>query len=186
MMRVSYRRAEDVRSRTPQLERSFRGDRLDVCDATDAVRSKKPSWGGHTLGLETFEGGAPCSCRGFFSTFLLMRYHRAHARSRQVTFGLQSFVTISLIVFMVKKELAESTTEFINAQIAFKNAIVANGNLAGFLGNHYGDGIGFLAQSEGCAVAEAKVAIQILALGKGKNAGCRHHAVVVNDESSIV
>jgi hypothetical protein len=74
-----------------------------------------------------------------------MRYHRAHARSRQVTFGLQSFVTISLILFMVEEEVAESAAEFIDAKIAFKEAIVANGNLAGFLGNDNGDGIGFLA-----------------------------------------
>ena len=136
---------------------------------------------------QIFEGGALCSSRrGFFSTFLLMRYHSAHARSRQVTFGLQSFVTISLIMFMVKKQLAEPAAELIHAQIAFKNAVVANGNLACFLGNDNGDGIGFLAQSEGSAVAEAEVAIKILALGKGKNAGRRHHAVVVNDESPVV
>ena len=47
-------------------------------------------------------------------------------------------------------------------------------------------GVRFLAQSEGSAVAEAEVAVEILALGKRKNAGRRHHAIVVNDESSIM
>ena len=115
-----------------------------------------------------------------------MRYHRAHARIRQVTFGLQSLVTITLIMFMVKEKFAEAAAEFVNAQVAFKNAVVTNGNLACFFGNHNGDGIGFLAQSEGSAVAKAKVAIEILALGKGKNASRRYHSVVVNDESPVV
>jgi hypothetical protein len=35
-------------------------------------------------------------------------------------------------------------------------------------------------------MTEAKVAIEILALRKRENAGRRHHAVVVNDESPIV
>ena len=115
-----------------------------------------------------------------------MRYHRAHARIRQVTLGLQSFVTISLIMFMVKKELAEAAAEFVNAQIAFEDTVVTNGNLACFLGDNKGDCVRFLAQSEGCAVAEAEVAVEILALGKRKNAGRRHHAIVVNDESPIM
>ena len=64
---------------------------------------------------------------------------------RQVTFGLQSFVSISLIMFMMKQQLAQAPTELVDTQIAFKNAIVANRNLACFLGNDDGDGIRFLA-----------------------------------------
>jgi len=75
------------------------------------------------------------------STFLLMRYHRAQARIRQVTFGLQSFVSISLMRLMMKKKLAQAPPELVDTQIAFKNAIVANRNLACLLGNDYGDGI---------------------------------------------
>ena len=103
-----------------------------------------------------------------------------------MTFGLQSFVTISLIRLMVKKKLAQAPPEFVNAQIAFKNAIVANRNLACLLGNDDGDGIGFLAQPEGSAVTQAEVAIEIFTLGKGKNAGSRDHTIIVNDQSSIV
>ena len=115
VMRIPYR-AEDMRGGTPQLKGSFRGDGFDVCHAPDTVRSKKPSLCRHVLGFESLEGGAPCSSRcGFFSTFLLMKYHSAHARRRQVTFGLQSFVSVSLIIFIVKQQLAEAAAEFVNA-----------------------------------------------------------------------
>ena len=104
MMRVSCGGAENVGGRAAELEGGFRGDGFDVRDAAYAVGSEKASLGCHTLGFESLEGGVPCSNRcGFFSTFLLMRYHRAHARIRQVTFGLQSFITISLTMFIVKK-----------------------------------------------------------------------------------
>ena len=76
-------------------------------------------------------------------------------------------------MFMVKKKLAEAAAEFVDAQIAFKNAVVTNGNLPGFLGDDDGEGVGFLAEPEGGAVAEAEVAVEILALGEGKNAGRR-------------
>jgi hypothetical protein len=70
-----------------------------------------------------------------------MRYHRAQARIRQVTFGLQSFDSISLMRLMMKQKLAEAAPEFVDAEIAFKNAIVANRNLAGLLRNDDGDRI---------------------------------------------
>ena len=73
-----------------------------------------------------------------------MRYHRAQARIRQVTFGLQSFVSISLMRLMVKQKLAQAPPEFVDAEIALKNAIVANRNLTSLLRNDDGDCIRFL------------------------------------------
>ena len=58
-----------------------------------------------------------------------------------MTFGLQSFVSISLMRLMMKKKLAQAPPELVDTQIAFKNAIVANRNLAGLLRNDDGDGI---------------------------------------------
>ena len=185
--RLPARLLKDVRRRAAEFQRGLGRDRLDVGDAADAVGAEEPSLGTHVLGLESFEGGAPCSNRGgFFSTFLLMRYHRAHARIRQVIFGLQSLVSISLMMLMVKQKLAQPAAEIVDAQIAFQDAIVANGNLACFLGNDDGNGVGFFRQSKGGPVSQPEVAIKILALSQWKNAGRRNHAVVVNDEPAVV
>src|SRR5262245_27083128 len=116
-----------MRGSAPQFQGGFGGDWFDIGDAPNTVCAEEPSLRTHVFGFETLEGGAPCSnCGGFLSTFLLMRYHRAPARIRQVTFGLQSFVSISLMRLMVKQQLAQAPPKFINTQIAFKNAIVAN------------------------------------------------------------
>ena len=60
-----------------------------------------------------------------------------------MTFGFQSFVTISLMMLMVQQQLAEAPPELVDTQIAFKDAIVANRNLACLLGNDNGYGVGF-------------------------------------------
>jgi hypothetical protein len=86
----------------------------------------------------------------------------------------------------MKQKLAEPASEFVDAQIAFEDAIVANGNLASFLRNHYGDRVGFFRQPEGCPVTQPKVTVQVLALGERENAGCRNHSVVVDDQSAVV
>lgn len=85
-----------------------------------------------------------------------------------MTFGFQSLISISLTVFMVKQQLAQTSSELINAQIAFENAVVANRNLTRLLRNNDGHGVRFFAQPQCGAMTEAEIAIEILTLRQGK------------------
>jgi len=103
MMRTSSGVSEDMGGRAAQLERGLRGDGLDIGDPTNAIRAEKfPLFAHDALGLEVREGRTR-SDRGFFSTFWLMRYHRAVARIRHASLGPQSLVRICRIVVIVQK-----------------------------------------------------------------------------------
>jgi hypothetical protein len=73
-----------------------------------------------------------------------------------------------VFILFVHEQLAEPLAELFHAEIALDFATVTNRNLAGLLGDDEGDGIGFIAEPESGAVAQAEVAVEILALGEGK------------------
>ena len=100
-----------------------------------------------------------------------MRYHRTDARIRLVSFACQWLSRIAFIFFL-EEELAETQAEFFDSQIPLDQPRMANGNLPRFFGDHENDRIGFLTQTQPGTVAQAKISIQILALGERKNAGC--------------
>ena len=86
----------------------------------------------------------------------------------------------------MQEELAETAAEFFDTEVALDKAAVTDRDLSGFLGNHNRDGIGFLAEAEAGAVAEAEVAIEVLALGERENAGGGDDAVAAEDQPSIM
>ena len=63
---------------------------------------------------------------------------------------------------------------------------MANGNNPCFFGDDEGDGVGFLTEAEGGAVAEAEVAVEVLALGDGEDAGGGEDAIIAEDEAAVV
>ena len=63
---------------------------------------------------------------------------------------------------------------------------MTNGNLTGFLRDHERNGIRFVTQAKPRTVAQAEVAVEILALGEGKNTRRRHDAVATDDHAAIV
>ena len=107
-----------------------------------------------------------------------MIYQRTVARIRQAILAFQLFRSISFI-FVVQEELAESAAEFFHAEIAFDEATVADRDLSSFLGDNDGDGVGFLAESQAGAMAEAEIAVEVLALGERENAGGGDDSVAV-------
>lgn len=122
---------------------------------------------------------------GFRATFCLMRYQRAHARSRLVALTFQLLSRIAFILF-IEEELAEPEAEFFYAEVALDFSPVANRNLACFLGDDECDGVGLFSEAEACAMAKAEVAIQILTLRERKNAGCGDDAVAADDHAAVV
>jgi len=86
----------------------------------------------------------------------------------------------------VQQKLAQAPPEFFNTQIALNQSAVTNRNLPGFLGNHNGNRIGFLAKSQARAMAKPEIAIQILPLREGKNARRCNNTVVSNNHSTVV
>ena len=122
---------------------------------------------------------------GVRPTLCLMRYHRTDARIRLVSFACQWLSRIAFIFFL-EQELAESQAEFFDPQIPLDPPRVANGNLPGLLGNNERDGIRLLAEAKPGAVAQAEVAVQILALGERENARGGHDAVAIHDHAAIV
>jgi hypothetical protein len=84
------------------------------------------------------------------------------------------------------EEFREAGFEGGGIEIAFDRAVVAEGNHAGFLADDDDDGIGFLAESEAGAVAEAEVAVEVGALGDGEDAGAGEEAFAAQDESAVV
>ena len=86
----------------------------------------------------------------------------------------------------MQEELAETAAEFFDAQVALDKPAVADRDLTGLLGNHDRDSVGFLAEAEAGTVAEAEVAVQILALGEREYAGGGDDAVAAEDESPVM
>ena len=86
----------------------------------------------------------------------------------------------------MEQKLAQALAEFFHTEISFNDPAVTNRNLAGFLGHNEHDGIRLLAQAQTRSVAQAEVAIEVFALGEGKNAGGGHDAVAADDNATIV
>ncbi len=75
---------------------------IDVGDTAYAVGAEKFTLFAHDFFDLTVreDSSSPSGRDGFFSTFWAMRYHRAPARIRHVSFGPQLFVRICLIVIV--------------------------------------------------------------------------------------
>ena len=63
---------------------------------------------------------------------------------------------------------------------------MTNRNLPGFLRDHERHGIRFVTQTKPRAVAQAEVAVEVFALGEGKNTRRRHDAITADDHAAIV
>ena len=61
-------------------------------------------------------------------------------------------------IFFLEEEFAETQAEFFDSQIPLDPPRMANGNLTGFFGDHENDRVGFLAQAQPGAVAQAEIA----------------------------
>ena len=86
----------------------------------------------------------------------------------------------------LEKEFAEAKFEALRIEVALNLTSMANGDNPCFFGHHEGDGVGFLAQAEGGAVAEAEVPVEVFPLGDGEDACGGEDAVIAQDEAAIV
>ena len=86
----------------------------------------------------------------------------------------------------LEKEFAEAKLEALRVEVALNLTSMADGHNPCFFGDDKGDGVGFLAQAESGAVAEAEVTVEIFALGDGENACGGKDAVVAQDDAAIV
>ena len=84
------------------------------------------------------------------------------------------------------QHLLKCLTERGGGVVAGELAVVADGDVAGLLGDDYGDGVGELGGAEGGAVAQAHLLRQIAVFRHGQDAAGGSDAVGLDDDRAVI